>query len=67
MYLDFLKEILNYTKGQVNIKNYTVHFTGGGSLLLEDYIRSNTPCKIHEDALYSNVIGASNLCKQVWR
>ena len=67
MYLDFLKEVLNYTKGQVNIKNYTVHFTGGGSLLLEDYIRSNTPCKIHEDALYSNVIGASNLCKQVWR
>ena len=67
LYLDFLKEILNYTKGQINIKNYTVYFTGGGSLLLEDYIRSNTPCKIHQDAVYSNVIGASNLCKQVWR
>ena len=67
MYLDFLKDILNYTKGQINIKNYTVYFTGGGSKLLEDYIKSNTPCNIHEDAVYSNVIGASNLCKQVWR
>lgn len=67
LYLDFLKDILNYTKGQVNIKNYKVYFTGGGSLLLEDYIRSDTPCNIHEDAVYSNVIGASNLCKQVWR
>lgn len=67
LYLDFLKEILNYTKGQINIKNYTVYFTGGGSLLLEDYIKSNTPCNIHQDAVYSNVIGASNLCKQVWR
>lgn len=67
MYLDFLKEILNYTKGQINIKSYTVYFTGGGSKLLEDYIKSNTPCEIHEDAVYSNVIGASNLCKQVWR
>lgn len=67
MYLDFLKEILNYTKGEVNIKNYTVYFTGGGSKLLEEYIRINTPCNIHEDAVYSNVIGASNLCKKAWR
>lgn len=67
LYLDFLKEILNYTKGQINIKNYTVYFTGGGSLLLEDYIKSNTPCNIHHDAVYSNVIGAYNLSKQVWR
>lgn len=67
MYLDFLKDILNYTKGQINIKNYTVYFTGGGAMMLEEYIKSNTPCKIHEDAVYSNVIGAYNLCKQVWR
>lgn len=67
MYLNFLKDVLNYTKGQINIKNYTVYFTGGGSKLLEDYIKANTPCNIHEDAIYSNVIGASNLCKQVWR
>lgn len=40
MYIDFLKEILNYTKGQVNIKNYTVYFTGGGALLLDQYIRA---------------------------
>ncbi|MDB1970734.1 ParM/StbA family protein [Clostridium tertium] len=67
MYLDFLKDILNYTKGQINIKNYTVYFTGGGAMMLEEYIKSNTPCKIYEDAIYSNVIGAYNLCKQVWR
>ncbi|WP_294364253.1 ParM/StbA family protein [uncultured Clostridium sp.] len=67
MYLDFLKDILNYTKGQINIKNYTVYFTGGGAMMLEEYIKSNTPCKIHEDAVYSNVIGAYNICKQVWR
>lgn len=67
MYLNFLKDVLNYTKGQINIKNYTVYFTGGGSKLLENYIKANTPCNIHEDAIYSNVIGASNLCKQVWR
>lgn len=66
LYLDFLKEILNYTKGQINIKNYTVFFTGGGSLLLQKYIENNTPCKLHEDALYSNVIGAYNLCRSVW-
>ncbi|WP_346889197.1 ParM/StbA family protein [Clostridium sp. UBA1056] len=67
LYIDFLKEVLNYTKGQINIKNYTVYFTGGGAKLLESYIKSNTPCRIHEDAVYSNVIGAFNLCKQVWR
>ncbi|MDB1947698.1 ParM/StbA family protein [Clostridium tertium] len=66
LYLDFLKEILNYTKGQINIKNYTVFFTGGGSLLLQKYIESNTPCKVHKEAIYSNVIGAYNLCKSVW-
>jgi plasmid segregation protein ParM len=66
LYLDFLKEILNYTKGQINIKNYTVFFTGGGSLLLQKYIECNTPCKVHKEAIYSNVIGAYNLCKSVW-
>lgn len=67
LYLGFLKEILNHTKAQVNIKNYKTYFTGGGAIMLEEYIKANTPCKVHEDAIYSDAIGAYKLCEQVWR
>lgn len=38
IYKEFFKDILNRTKSKINIKNYKVYFTGGGSLLLREFI-----------------------------
>lgn len=66
-YMDFFKEILNKTKGKINLKTFNVYFVGGGALLLRKYIEVNTPGKIHEDAEYANVIGAYKLCNAMWK
>ncbi|MEG0667854.1 MAG: ParM/StbA family protein [Clostridium sp.] len=67
VYLDFLKQVLNAVKGNINIKNYDVIFAAGGSLVLKTYIEENTPATIHPEGLYSNALGALNLCNQVWK
>lgn len=67
MYLTFLKDVLNTAKGNINLKNYDVKFVGGGSMVLKKYIEENTPAEVIKDSTYSNVIGAENLCKAVWR
>lgn len=66
-YVDFFKEILNRTKGKVNLKTFDVHFVGGGALLLRKFIEVNTPAKIHEDSEYANVLGANRLCSIMWK
>lgn len=66
-YVDFFKEILNRTKGKVNLKTFDVHFVGGGTLLLRKFIEVNTPAKIHEDSEYANVLGANRLCSIMWK
>lgn len=67
LYIDFFKEILNKTKGKINLKTFNVYFVGGGALLLKKYIEVNTPGKIYEDAAYANVIGAYRLCELIWK
>lgn len=67
VYIDFFKEILNRIKSKVNIKSYKVYFTGGGALLLKDFIEANTPANIIEDAIFANVVGAHKLCNIVWK
>lgn len=67
IYLDFLKLILNRIQAKVNIKNYKVYFTGGGSLMLKDYIEKNTPAKVLENAQFSNVLGAHKIAEIGWR
>lgn len=66
IYKSFLLDVLNRTKGNVNTKNYSTIFSGGGSLTIEDYIKKNTPCKVHSDALYSNVVGGMAMCIAKW-
>lgn len=67
IYKDFLKDVLNRIKAHVNLKDYDVSFTGGGSLLLKDII-SGIPCvEVYENAIYSNVIGAEEVCRKMWR
>lgn len=66
-YIDFFKEILNKTKGKINLKTFNVYFVGGGALLLRKYIEVNTPGRIYEDAEYANVIGAYKLCAAMWK
>lgn len=66
-YVDFFKEILNRTKGKINLKTFDVHFVGGGALLLRKFIEVNTPAKIHEDSEYANVLGANRLCSIMWK
>lgn len=65
-YMDFFKDVLNKTKGRINLKTFNVYFVGGGALLLRKFIEVNTPAKIYEDAEYANVIGAFRLCKAIW-
>lgn len=67
IYKDFFRDILNRTKSKVNIKNYKVYFTGGGALLLRDYIQTHTPATVIDDAVFANVIGAHRLCEIVWK
>lgn len=67
IYKDFFKDILNRTKSKVNIKNYKVYFTGGGALVLREFIQTNTPATVIDDAVFANVIGAHKLCEMVWR
>lgn len=67
-YAKFLNEIINSIKPYVNLKTYKVIFTGGTSLMLQDYI-SKLPLpnfKIHEDAVNSNLIGAMEASKITW-
>lgn len=67
VYLDFLKLILNRIQAKVNIRNYKVYFTGGGSLVLKEYIEANTPANILENAQFSNVLGAHKIAEIGWR
>ena len=67
-YAEFLNEIMNSIKPYVNLKTYKVIFTGGTSLMLQEYI-NKLPLpnfKIHENALNSNVIGAMEASKVTW-
>lgn len=68
-YQEFLDNILNAIKPYVNIKTYKTIFTGGGSIMLADFINKLTlpNFKIHTDALNSNVIGAKVACGMVWK
>lgn len=67
IYKDFFKDILNRTKSKINIKNYKVYFTGGGALVLREFIQTNTPATVIDDAVFANVIGAHKLCEMVWK
>lgn len=66
IYLDFFKDILNRTKGIINLKLSKNYFTGGGAEILKSWIEQ-TPSIIVADTTYSNVLGAKKLCDKVWR
>lgn len=68
-YAEFLNEILNSIKPYVNLKTFKCVFTGGTSLMLEEYINKLTlpNFKILENALNSNVIGAKNASMLIWK
>lgn len=66
-YKEFLHDVLNRIKAQVNLKNYDALFVGGGSLLLKNIIERIPSVKIHENPVYSNVLGAQEVCKARWR
>lgn len=69
IYNDFFKMLLNEIKAEIsNLKAYEVYFCGGGSLLLEKYIKSLKLKNIHivDNAEFSNVKGAEKLCSKVW-
>lgn len=64
-YAEFLNSILDNIKPIINLATYKVIFTGGGALMLSEYI-NKLPLpnfKIHEDALESNIIGAIEASK----
>lgn len=67
IYQDFLKKVLNRIKAKINIKDYDVMFTGGGSVVLSGVLSKIPNIKIHPEAIYSNVDGAYKLCERMWK
>ena len=65
-YKGFLLEILNRMKANINLKNYDVTFTGGGSLVFKNIIEAIPNIKIHDNPVYSNVLGAKIICEKMW-
>lgn len=67
MKMEFLKEILNSFKSEVNIANYDVMFSGGGSLVLKSVIDKIEGIQLHNDCLYANLLGAEIVAKELLR
>lgn len=67
VYKEFFIDVLNRIKTSVNLKDYDVVFLGGGSLVLKPIISGIEDVMIHPEAIYSNVIGAENVCSRMWR
>lgn len=67
IYVDFLKEILNSIKNKVNISRFDVVFTGGGASVLKDVIDSIEGVVVHNNPIYSNLLGAEVIAKEILR
>lgn len=64
--VSFTNDIINEIKINVNLNHYTdVIWTGGASKVLEEIITSELPkqCYVHENPLYSNILGALEVGK----
>lgn len=64
----FINDVINEISLSVNINHYNVAFTGGGSVVLKDIIKTNLPknCYVLDNPLYTNVNGALAVSKQIW-
>ena len=60
------RQIQIFAKAKVSLKNYDTIFCGGGAELLRPYITKYTPADVLENAQYTNVNGAYNVCKKMW-
>lgn len=67
MKMEFLKEVLNSFKSEVNIANHDVMFSGGGSLVLQSVIDKIEGVQLHNDCLYANLLGAEIVAKDLLR
>lgn len=67
MKIEFLKEVLNSFKSEVNIVNHDVIFSGGGSLVLQSVIDKIEGVQLHNDCLYANLLGAEIVAKELLR
>ena len=67
MKMEFLKEVLNSFKSEVNIANHDVMFSGGGSLVLQSVIDKMEGVQLHNDCLYANLLGAEIVAKELLR
>lgn len=63
--MEFLKEVLNSFKSEINIKNYDVVFAGGGAIVLESVIELIEGVKLHNECLYGNLLGAEVVAKEL--
>lgn len=62
----FVQDIINEIKINVNLNHYKhVIWTGGASKMLEEIITESLPsrCYVHENPLYSNILGALEVGK----
>lgn len=64
----FINDVINEISLSVNINHYNVAFTGGGSVVLQDIIKTNLPknCCVLDNPLYTNVNGALAVSNQIW-
>lgn len=68
-YVKFLNDVVDSIRSYCNLKTYKVIFTGGGSVMLAEYI-DKLPLpnmKLHSDPLNSNLLGAYEASKLAWK
>lgn len=63
-YKSFLRDIMDFIKAKIDVKNYDVIFSGGGALVLEPVLIAIPTVKIHDNPVFSNIDGALNICKE---
>jgi plasmid segregation protein ParM len=64
----FMNEVINEIKIDANLAHYDkVIFTGGSSIVVKDVIEKlPDSCSLHEEPLWSNVLGALEVSKITW-
>ena len=67
MKMEFLKEVLNRFKSEVNIANYDVIISGGGAIVLQSVIELIERIELHNDCIYDNLLGAEIVARELFK
>ena len=66
----FTNDVINEVSININLNHYNhVVFTGGGSIVIQDIVKESLPsqCLVSQDALNTNIQGALEASKAIWK